>query len=306
MNQNDRVLAHIVQQKIGQYIIGKNRFFDYMSTGIKPGFRNISYIRDIPHLQMKDHEWAKEKVDKCFRKNRNQVKQLDGFVTMTKVFAENIKRTYDIDIPYVLFRSYPYWRQTPQQKRPEFVYIGSKPIRIQKHNAWMKSLSTATGLPAKSYYYDLSTTERAKIVGYDYGSEYGILINVYGFNQAHECLNRKLLVYLMSGMKPVIHESFLESIRYVKATGVQPLVYTTPQDLAKKIDKHQFGRIKRKYYSMEQRIGDLKIGLTKLGFPRNPKPTQIKASTVFTYGNKAGKKKALGKQSCNTPYVKKK
>ena len=234
-------------------------FFDYMSSSPIPGYKNVSYIRDIPSIQMEFHGRSKSEINKAFIVNKNKVSKLDGFVTMTVPLAEHIKKIYGLDKPYVLFQNYPSWKETPTVKRDEFVYIGGIPMKYDKHLEFLSSLEKSSGI--KSLFVK---RERHIVLNYDFGSKYGLLMNVIDFNQAEESLTRKLLLYLMCGMNPVIHESFSESIKYCRNNGVEPLVYRDVDDISSQIPEHKFGEIDRHLFSMEVRVKYLRKSLEEL------------------------------------------
>jgi len=52
---------------------------------------NIGYIRDVPHLQLLDGGFSKNKVEKYYSKHKKKVSQLDAFITMTDSLASQIK-----------------------------------------------------------------------------------------------------------------------------------------------------------------------------------------------------------------------
>jgi len=269
-------LMNIVKNKIGIYnnVYKNNKyaFYDYTNTDFINDALNFSYIRDLPTVQMEYQNFDKEIIDKTFNLHKEKVKKLNGFVTMTDTFARHIKNIYDINIPYVKFRNYPIWKDTQENKRNEFVYVANVPNRFEKYIKFLDELKEKINMKtifvkySRSFYLrkTFEYEENMKLLDYristddyDYSSKYGLLLNVDNYNQAEEGLPRKLLLYLMCGIQPIIHSSFVESINYCKNTGINPLIYDKIDDIVDNIKTHKFSNINRKYYSFEERYVDL-------------------------------------------------
>lgn len=80
---------------------------------------------------------------------------------------------------------------------------------------------------------------------YDYGSKYGLLLDTVGLNQASTCLARKLLLYLMLEMVPLIPSHFDHSIQFMVDEQVRFKAYATVNELrnlrmASNHDGHRF------------------------------------------------------------------
>lgn len=261
----------IVHTKVGSWTTGNLRFFDYTHTSPTPGMINVGYIRDLPSSQLSFLKRPQTEVTAIFEQHKNMIKQLQGFVTMTDTLAKHIIEMYDLppDMPYMLFRNYPNWRITPDIKRDEFVYIGAIPVKFDATLKFLSDLKTKTGFDCKfikrKYYENNPLTDSCMHVDkYDYGSRFGLLINENKFPQAEECLPRKILLYLMCGIYPVFHDSFVESINYCKSAGVDPVVYSTLNELVDRVKKHDYTSIDRPRYSMEMREHELVSGLKML------------------------------------------
>jgi hypothetical protein len=80
------------------------------------------------------------------------------------------------------------------------------------------------------------------------------LMNVSQFNQAHECLNRKLLTYAMIGSMPIIHTSFIESLAYMKHTNVPHIIYEDEKSIQ---FPSEIPKWDCKWFCMENRVKDL-------------------------------------------------
>ena len=270
-------IGKIVQTKAGSWFNGKLHFYDYTVTLPKTGYINIPYIRDLPSIQAKFVGIPKSRVDALFNEYKKRTRNINAFITMTPTFAEHIKTVYNINVKYGIFMAYPSWEETPSDKRDEIVYIdhsSTVPFGFEEHLDYLHNITTTTGI--KTIFSSLKFNDTASsivntnkynvttipLTKYDCGSAYGLLMNTNNFNQASECLNRKLLKYLMYGMNPLIHESFVESIRYVKSKDIQPLVYTHINDI--NIENHNFGSIDKRHFCMAERVPDLKRELIRL------------------------------------------
>lgn len=264
MDANDKILINIIHNQRGLWRNGNICFFDYMTQQPIKGCYNIGFVRDLPHIQLEDGGFPKDKIINAFNKHKAMVNRLDAMITMTDTFAKHILSAYGINKPYRLFQNFPSWQETPLMKRNEFLYLGAKPIKFQDHEKWLNELSIKSSKIVICKYYDkLKPGVRGHISNYDYGSKYGLSTNAVNFNQAHEALNRKVMVYLMSGMYPVMHKSFIEAIKFVKSNGVNPLIYDTIEDIISQIYSHDFGIIDRKRWCIENRLPELKSMLRR-------------------------------------------
>jgi len=264
IDDNDKILINIIHNQRGLWRKGDICFFDYMTQQPIKGCFNIGFVRDLPHIQLQDGKFPPEQITAMFNKHKAMVIRLDAIITMTDTFAKHILSAYNIKKPYRLFQNYPSWQETPLIKKDEFLYIGAKPIKFQEHEKWLNELSIKTNKPVIWRYYDkLKPGVRGHISNYDYSSKYGLSTNVVDFNQAHEALNRKIMVYLMSGMYPVMHKSFTEAIKFVRAGGIEPFIYDTIDDIIVGLNTHNFGIIDRKRWCIESRLTDLKSMLRR-------------------------------------------
>lgn len=251
------IIPHILHQQRGVYRENRLAFFDYMTANPIHGCFNIGYVRDIPHIQLQDGGFPPSKIASVFKIHHAKIRKLDAFVTMTELLAKQIKNSYNIDIPHALFQNFPSWQPSPLEKRNEFVYLGAKPIKSDMHESYLKSIEERTQIKVLWKYYTRVNGLRGYIANYDYASKYGLSVNATNFNQAREALNRKVLIYLMCGMFPVIHESFESIISFLRDNGISPLVFSSPIDIAEKIPTHEFGTIDRKSFCIENRIPEL-------------------------------------------------
>jgi len=267
-------IGKIVQKKRGIFKIDDVAFFDYTVTSPISGMKNIGYVRDLPSVQLDFIGRSQKEVEKTRLLHKSMIEKLDGIVTMTVPLYEHIKELYDVSKPFRLFRNHPSWFETPKEKRDEFVYIGAIPVKFDNTLGFLSELTEMTGYPAhfirrKDYKSNSQAQACMHLNDYDYGSAYGLLINENGFPQAEECLPRKLFRYLMCGIKPVFHESFVESIEYCREHRVWPLVYCDIQDLVDKLPEHDFGPgmdfENRRRFSMEENVGELIEKLDSLG-----------------------------------------
>ena len=272
MNETD-IIKNILHNQRGIFQIGNTCFFDYMIQRPVNGKFNIGYIRDVPHLQLLDGGFSKNKVEKYYSKHKKMVSQLDAFITMTDSLASQIKNSYDIDKDYQLFQNFPSWLETPVQKRNEFVFIGARPIHPE-FDEFFNQLESDSGLSVKTFYYLKGIGKRGVIKGFDYGSRYGLFVNITKFNQAFQCLPRKVLIYAMTGITPVVHSSFSETISMLRKNNVEPIIYSTnagdgikehSQNIISTINKHVPTQIDRRKWCIETRIPELIQKIKQLG-----------------------------------------
>lgn len=271
-------VGKIVQTKNGYWIKDNMHFYDFLGTLPRTNNINIPYIRDIPSVQARFVGLPAGYVQKLYNKNIKRAKRIHAFITMTPTLAEHIKTAYNIKVPYRIFMAYPDWKSTPITKDDEIVYIdhsSSVPYGFKEHLSFLDKITKAINIPTifsskkfnsdaarivEKYGYNVKTIP---LNTYKCNSKYGILMNTNNFNQAGECLNRKLLKYLMYGMMPVIHKSFRESIHYVQSKNITPFVYDRTKDMNRLV-KYDFDEIDRQFFSMKNRTNDLKIALHEL------------------------------------------
>ncbi len=279
-------LGEIIQSKIGFADVEGGYLFDFTITEPVPGKINIPYIRDIPHLQsvhahgrLRDRRLIHEKLTA-------RAHDLQAFLTMTDALADQIRTEYNLgaNIPHGLFRCYPTGAicVSSTHRRQEIVYLDNQsmyPVGFLEHLRFLALLANETGLPTKFVSRRMEpdanklmrrvsrkagSLQIVALADYDFRSYYGILQNTNNFNQAGVALNRKLLMYLACGMKPVIHRSFVAAIHYCRSVGVMPLVFETVVDIALTIKSHNFGSWDPKFFDMDARIPDLKSELRRL------------------------------------------
>ena len=275
----DNILSTIVQAKHGHWVDDGVHFYDYLINQPKPGHINIPYIRDIPAVQAQMAHYSKDHVLELSRKHRKALSNVDGFITMTDMFAEKIKEFYGLDVPYRKFRNYPSWRENRHSKVREIVYIdnsGSLPLGFKEHLFFLHKITINSKIPTvfvskkfhdfakgmvRDYHLKVRTLPMRK---YKYNSKFGILMDTRGFGQCEEAMPRKLLIYLMCEMGVLVDSPWKESINYMNSVNLNPLVYENSSVLASKLSKFKFGSWRGRYFSMENRIPDLKEALISL------------------------------------------
>jgi len=274
-------LGKIVQRKHGHWKAAGVHFYDYTVSLPMHGMINIPYMRDITHLQMKQAGGRMNESDKHRRKMLPRVRGLDAIITMTDELAAQFRSEFGVDVPHGLFRCYPTGIRSPKHKRQEIVYIDNqsmRPVGFDQHLRELDKLSKATSLPTKFVSRRMGPEARAivkrrrfrvEVVDlpvYDYASAYGVLQNPtsFNFNQAGVALNRKLLIYLAAGMNPIVHETFLASIRYLRGCKISPLTWSLPGDVAKHLASHSFGTWDPAEWDMDRRVPDLKAEINRL------------------------------------------
>jgi len=305
MTQYTEHPGKIVQTKKGIFRLGNLRFFDYTQTEPEPGAINIGYIRDLPSVQLDFIGKPRNEVLAALDLHRHKISRLQGFVTMTHTLARHIIQLYGLppDFPYEIFMNYPDYRPapTPDEKRDEFVYIGAIPVKFTETLKFLTQLQDRTGFESffvkrKNYKNNPLTNDCLHVDNYDFGSRYGLLINVNDFPQAAECLPRKILLYLMAGIYPVFHESFTESIAYCHDNGVPPIVYRTVDDLVEFINNNSSinnNIIKRQHYSMEFREAEL---ISKLDRLRQRGLAPLSARTHPTLNRRSTRRRPVNRE----------
>ena len=271
-------MGTIVQTKSGSCIIGNIHFYDYTTTTPKNGMTNIPYIRDLPSIQAEYAKYTDKQKLSFLNKFSKRVQNIDGFITMTGTLADHIREVYKINVPHGIFMAYPNWIDTPDFKRREIVYIdnsGSIPIGFLPHLGFLDKITKETGIP--TLFVSKKFTQKAKEIvlkhklqvrceskkTYDYGSEFGILMNTNNFNQAEESMPRKFLTYLMCGMKPLMDDCWTECIEYAEENRIHPLIYQKAEDINKQ-GEHNWGMWDNRYFCMEERTIDLASELERL------------------------------------------
>jgi hypothetical protein len=272
-------LGRLIQTKRGSWINGGIHFFDYIGNSPRDGFINIAYVRDLPSVQSTFAGFDKKRTSAARVRQREKAVKLAAFITMTDPLADHTRKIYGIDIPHGIFRAYPSWQPAPSKKRKEIVYIDNAsviPLFYDDHLSFLDRITRMTGIKtvfASGKFAGTATRiiakNRLKVTvvpkaDYDYGSEYGILmLTNKRFSQAGESLPRKLLLYAMSGIKPLMDPPWAECIKYMKSCKIEPFVYHTPDDI-KNIADHEFGSWNPKYFSMEERLPDLRSEIRRL------------------------------------------
>jgi hypothetical protein len=209
----------------------------------------------------------KQKSRDALARFRKELATVHGFVTMTPSMAKSVRRSGKTTSTYYRFMNYPLWMAVPATRRKEVVYIDNSRVayNFSELIGFMDDLGRAHDVPmmlasqymtpqAKKIAKGTCVTVR-KLDNYDYASQFGLLLNVNNFNQAAECMPRKLLTYAMCGMRPLIHSSFTESIQYMKQRRVPAQIYSN----ISQINLHEpYKTWDGRYFSIEARIGELR------------------------------------------------
>jgi len=242
------------------------------------GLINIPYINDIPPMQLQYIGRNENEIEKSLNKYKNMAKSIDAFLGLNKTFCETVKRLYCIDVPYGYFASFHPWFESPYTKRDEIVYLDNSakiPYGFSEHLTFLDMIRKVSGI--KTLFVSRKFSKEAMDIRnktrllvdiksydtYDFASKHGILMNTKNFNQAHMALPRKLLMYLMCGMKVLTDNSWTECINFMIENGTNPYIYKDVNDI-NYMHEHDFGIINPRSFCLEERVKSLGEQLTSL------------------------------------------
>lgn len=280
MRNNETSYINIISARTGSFVTGNVHFYYFVNTMPIKGLINIPYINDIPPMQLRYIGSSKDEIEKSLNKYRDLAKSINAFMGLNKTFCETVKKLYciDADVPYGYFASFPPWFESPHIKRDEVVYIDNSskiPYGFREHLTFLDTISKASGI--KTLFVSRKFTKEAVDIRnknrlsidvksydtYDFASKYGILMNTKNFNQAHMALPRKLLLYLMCGMKILTDGSWTESINFMIENGTKPYIYKDANDI-NHLHEHDFGIINPRNFCLEERVKSLDEQLASL------------------------------------------
>lgn len=267
--------------------IGRAYFYHFWRHKPARGVVNVPWIKDLRVKQFAMQGYVADYLQQAqqyLAQDRVSFYQCHAFVAPTASFAEEVMRWYGAARPWVQFANYPSRVKLPGgERRLEVVYIDYSStvyqeelyLRIISFYDELYALTGATGVivAAPSVFLNqikaLPHRQHVKILStsgeYDCRSRFGLLCNLTNFQQAAECLPRKLLFYLHCGITPLVHGTFAESIAFCERWGVQPAVYYTAQDAGALLNIPTWRVERRERFCIQERVGDLLAELKKIG-----------------------------------------
>lgn len=231
-------------------ILGRVHFYHFWKHQPMSNMINVPWVKDLRAKQFAMSGYIPQYLDQAQRyliSDANRFRTSNAFVAPTETFANEVMRWYGECRPWIQFANYPDKLKITGKRRSEVLYLDSSSTVFQEEFflrliAFFDELHAMSGikavvvagvmrdkialLPRRSHIKVMAARE------YDGLSKYGLLCNLTNFQQAAECLPRKLLYYLHCGMAPLIHGTFMESIYYCKENAIDPLVYYTADEAA--------------------------------------------------------------------------
>ena len=263
---------------------------------------NIAWIKDLRSRQFADRGYEDgflAQAQRYLSEDRQRFHSCHAFVAPTETFANEVMRWYGAEKPWFQFANYPLKVKKPSGlsamvRKREIVYIdnGSSLYQEQLYQAillflgeiYRQTKCAGVFIPPRNFHNDvlrLTIPNGVRVIdrrNWDKLSAYGLLVNLDNFRGAAESLPRKLLVYLHSGMYPVVHWSFTESIKFCQRNGVTPICYLGIDDLVTEMERipdnlslsngmevDVLPPIKRNQFCIENRICDLVEYLKEMG-----------------------------------------
>jgi len=266
--------------------VGRAWFYHFWRHKPARGVVNVPWVKDLRCKQFAMMGYESDYLEQARRylnQDRVSFYQAHAFVAPTPSFAEEVMRWYGAERPWVQFANYPSRVRVPDgERRREVAYLDYSSTvfqedlyrRIIAFYDELHALAGVAGIIVAGVFLNdiraLPHRDHVKVLSmsgeYDCRSQFGLLCNLTNFQQAAECLPRKLLFYLHCGMTPLIHGTFAESIDYCDRWGVQPAVYYSAEQAA---DLTEFQGWQaggdRNRFCIQERIGDLVAELQKIG-----------------------------------------
>lgn len=265
--------------------IGRVRFFHFWRHEPGIGRINIAWIKDLRSRQFADRGYEDgflAQAQRYLAEDKRRFHKCHAFVAPTETFAKEVMRWYGAEKPWFQFANYPTkMRMSETKRRREIVYIdnGSSLYQEELYQSILLFLGEihrqtkckGVFIPPRNFHNDvlrLTIPRGVKVLdrrNWDRLSVYGLLVNLDNFKGAAESLPRKLLVYLHSGLYPVVHWSFAESIKFCRQNNIEPICYLDIDDLLPRLQKVDPPPIARNQFCIENRIGGLVEYLREMG-----------------------------------------
>jgi len=246
---------------------GRVRLYDFMSNVPKDGFINVAYVRDIPAYQMKCAG-----VDYSVLDKRDKLKgaKTAAFITFTEPLAKQVKKWIftNMQVDHYLFKAYTSKSlvKFKARKRNEIVFPDNSSCSYTNYEKILGILERV-GKATKTKCVFVSRHFHNKIVSwqsrykwvkiqslksYDFGSRYGILVDATR-QYASASIPRKLMVYVATGMVPIVHSTRKQVIKYLVDEEINHVVYDSPENIVLGVKANQKG----KDYIIEKRYIDM-------------------------------------------------
>lgn len=243
---------------------------------------NIAWIKDLRSRQFADRGYEDgflAQAQRYLAEDRRRFHKCHAFVAPTETFAREVMRWYGAEKPWFQFANYPTKVKISEtQRRREIVYIDNGSSLYQEElyqsillflgEIYRRTKCAGVFIPPRNFHNDvlrLTIPRGVKVIdrrNWDRLSAYGLLVNLDNFRGAAESLPRKLLTYLHSGLYPVVHWSFVESIKFCRQNDIEPICYLSIDEIIEQFTDIVHGCVVpgefgRNQFCIENRIDEL-------------------------------------------------
>ena len=241
-----KIFNEKVTSKRENFILGNVNLFDFIMGKPKKGYINIAFVRDIPALQkhLRMLPYTKRLIT-GWRKGS----KCHHFITLNDRMAKAVKEFifpfHDID--HDVFKVYPLQSELKQpiMKRKEIVYIDHSSTSNNNYKDIVRTLEKVgqvSKLPCLFISWKfrdvvdelIKDSEHVSTMGYDdydFASHYGILTETRSKKYARFSITRKLMIYIASGIIPVLYRDCKAAIEYLQDEHLNFEIYDKAEDL---------------------------------------------------------------------------
>lgn len=269
--------------------LGRLHLYHFWKHQPQRGLINVPWVKDLRAKQFAMSGYISTYLQEAQRyliTDAHKFSTSNAFIAPTETFANEVMRWYNAPRPWIQFANYPdKIKIGGGKRRNEILYLDSSSTVFQEEFfqrlfAFFDELYTLTGTTGvvvanimKDKIAALPHRRHIKVLGmrgeYDCRSQFGLLCNLTNFQQAAECLPRKLLFYLHCGMIPIIHATFMESVFYLQRHDIPAWTYYSTEEAAANIENAaQWPGYNRQHFCIQERINDLLTELQRIGGQR--------------------------------------